>query len=80
MSDAVEPIVYYAGTAAHRSQSAAALLEGASWWEQAFEAAGFKNAFQVKLLPEGADPMDIRYNVIQWVHRGDARLVVLAPR
>ena len=40
-----------------------------SWWNQAFEAAGYKNAFQVKILPEDADPMDIRYNVINWVHR-----------
>ena len=46
-----------------------ALLEGARWWTQAFEAAGFKNAFHVELLPEGADPMDLRYNVIQWIHR-----------
>ncbi|MDE3164887.1 MAG: zinc-dependent metalloprotease, partial [Acidobacteriota bacterium] len=46
-----------------------ALLEGASWWNQAFEAAGFRNAFQVAVLPEGADPMDIRYNMINWVHR-----------
>lgn len=46
-----------------------ALLDGAKWWDQAFAAAGYKNAFQVKVLPEHADPMDIRYNVIQWVHR-----------
>ena len=47
-----------------------ALIEGASWWNEAFKAAGYKNAFQVKLLPEEADPMDIsRYNIIQWVHR-----------
>ena len=39
------------------------------WWNQAFEAAGYKNAFQVKLLPDSADPMDIRYNLINWVHR-----------
>ncbi len=45
------------------------MLEGASWWNQAFEAAGYKNAFQVKILPEDADPMDLRYNVINWVHR-----------
>jgi hypothetical protein len=45
------------------------LLEGASWWNQAFEAAGYINAFQVKVLPEDADPMDIRYNMINWVHR-----------
>src|ERR1019366_1404883 len=46
-----------------------ALLEGAGWWNQAFEAAGYKNAFQVKILPDSADPMDIRYNMINWVHR-----------
>jgi hypothetical protein len=44
-------------------------MEGASWWNKAFEAAGYKDAFQVKLLPEDADPMDIRYNIIQWIHR-----------
>jgi hypothetical protein len=47
----------------------AALLEGARWWNQAFEAAGFPNGFTVELLPEGADPMDLRYNMINWVHR-----------
>jgi hypothetical protein len=46
-----------------------ALLEGARWWSQAFTAAGFPNAWHVELMPEDADPMDIRYNVIQWVHR-----------
>ncbi len=46
-----------------------ALLEGARWWEQAFAAAGFPNAWRVELMPEDADPMDVRYNIIQWVHR-----------
>ncbi len=46
-----------------------ALLEGARWWNQAFETIGYKDAFQVQLLPEGVDPLDSRYNVIQWVHR-----------
>ena len=55
--------------AARPSRSARALLEGARWWNQAFEAAGYRNAFRVELLPEGADPMDIRYNMINWVHR-----------
>ena len=68
VSEAVEPIVYYLDRGAPEPVRSA-LLEGASWWNQAFEAAGYKNAFQVKMLPEGADPMDVRYNVIQWVHR-----------
>jgi hypothetical protein len=44
-------------------------VDGAKWWNQAFEAAGYKDAFQVKLLPADADPMDVRYNLVQWVHR-----------
>jgi hypothetical protein len=68
ISEPVTPIVYYVDRGAPEPIRSA-LVEGASWWSQAFEAAGFKNAFQVKVLPEGADPMDIRYNMIQWVHR-----------
>lgn len=68
MSEAVKPIVYYLDNGTPEPIRSA-LLEGASWWNQAFEAAGYKNAFQVKILPDSADPMDIRYNVINWVHR-----------
>jgi len=68
VSDPVEPIVYYLDPGVPEPVRTA-LLEGASWWNQAFEAAGYRNAFQVKMLPEDADPMDIRYNLIQWVHR-----------
>ncbi|MBW4027051.1 MAG: DUF5117 domain-containing protein [Acidobacteria bacterium] len=68
LSEPVKPIIYYVDRGAPEPIRSA-LVEGANWWNQAFEAAGFKNAFQVKVLPEGADPMDIRYNMIQWVHR-----------
>jgi hypothetical protein len=68
MSEPVQPIVYYLDRGAPEPIRSA-LLEGARWWNQAFEAAGYKNAFRVELLPEGADLMDLRYNVIQWVHR-----------
>ncbi|WP_202943101.1 zinc-dependent metalloprotease [Alteromonas macleodii] len=68
MSEAVEPIVYYLDPGIPEPVMTA-LKEGASWWNQAYEAAGYKDAFQVKVLPEGADPMDVRYNVINWVHR-----------
>ncbi len=67
-SEAVEPIVYYIDNAAPEPIRSA-LFEGATWWNEAFEAAGFINAFQVKILPDSADPMDVRYNVVQWVHR-----------
>lgn len=68
VSEAVQPIVYYVDPGAPEPIRSA-LVEGASWWNQAFEAAGYRNAFQVKLLPVDVDPMDVRYNVIQWVHR-----------
>ncbi|MEM9897601.1 MAG: zinc-dependent metalloprotease, partial [Bacteroidota bacterium] len=68
MSEAVEPIIYYVDRGAPEPIRTA-LIEGASWWNQAFEAAGYKDAFQVKVMPEGAHPLDVRYNVIQWVHR-----------
>ncbi len=68
VSEPVKPIIYYVDNGAPEPIRSA-LVEGASWWNQAFEAAGFKNGFQVKVLPEGADPMDVRYNMINWVHR-----------
>ncbi len=68
VSDPVKPIQYWVDSGAPEDVKKA-LLEGASWWSQAFEAAGFRNAFKVDILPAGADPMDIRYNMINWVHR-----------
>lgn len=68
VSEPVEPIVYYVDPGAPEPVRSA-LREGASWWNLAFTAAGYKDAFQVKILPEDADPMDLRHNVIQWVHR-----------
>ena len=68
MSEPVEPIRYWVDPGAP-GRRRKALLEGARWWNQAFEAAGFRNAFKVEVLPDGADPMDIRYNMINWVHR-----------
>jgi hypothetical protein len=68
VSEPVKPIIYYVDNGAPEPIRSA-LVTGASWWNAAFEAAGFKNAFQVKVLPEGADPMDLRYNMINWVHR-----------
>lgn len=68
VSEPVEPIVYYLDRGTPEPMRSA-LLDGARWWNEAFEAIGYKNAFQVKLMPEDADMLDIRYNVIQWVHR-----------
>jgi hypothetical protein len=68
VSEPVKPIQYWVDSGAPEDVRKA-LVEGAGWWSQAFEAAGFRNAFKVAVLPDGADPMDIRYNMINWVHR-----------
>ena len=68
ISEPVTPIRYWVDSGAPEDVKKA-LIEGAMWWNQAFEAAGFRNAFQVAVLPDGADAMDIRYNMINWVHR-----------
>ena len=68
LSPVKKPIVYYVDRAAPEPVKTA-LLQGASWWAKAFEAAGFKDAYRVEIMPEGADPLDVRYNVINWVDR-----------
>jgi hypothetical protein len=68
ISEAKEPIIYYLDNGTPEPVRSA-LLEGGQWWNQAFEAIGYKDAFQLKMLPDDADPLDVRYNVIQWVHR-----------
>jgi len=68
VSEAVEPIIYYMDPGAPEPIRSA-LMDGAKWWNQAFEAAGYKDAFRVEVLPEDADPMDVRYNLINWIHR-----------
>lgn len=67
-SEPVEPIVYYVDPGTPEPVRSA-LVEGARWWVDAFEAAGFVNAYQVEILPDGVDPQDIRYNMIHWTHR-----------
>ena len=67
-SEVVKPIIYYLDSGVPEPIRSA-LLDGARWWESAFTRAGFINGFKVELLPKDADPQDIRYNMIQWVHR-----------
>jgi hypothetical protein len=67
-SPVTKPIVFYIDRAAPEPVRSA-LVEGVSWWKAAFDAAGYENAFQVAVLPEGADPLDVRYNVVNWVDR-----------
>ncbi|HET7576084.1 MAG TPA: zinc-dependent metalloprotease [Sphingomicrobium sp.] len=63
-----KPIVFYIDNGAPEPVRTA-LREGVSWWNQAFEAAGFVDAFKAEILPSGADPLDVRYNVVNWVNR-----------
>ncbi|GIT51005.1 MAG: hypothetical protein Ct9H300mP15_12180 [Gemmatimonadota bacterium] len=67
-SEAIEPIIYYVDPGTPEPVRSA-LIEGASWWNDAFEEAGFINAFRVTVLPDDVDPQDIRYNLIHWTHR-----------
>ncbi|QED36839.1 zinc-dependent metalloprotease [Antarcticibacterium arcticum] len=68
VSEGVEPIIYYLDPGTPEPIRSA-LLDGARWWAKGFEAIGYKDAYKVEILPEDADPLDVRYNVIQWVHR-----------
>ncbi|MBT4521268.1 MAG: DUF5117 domain-containing protein [Halieaceae bacterium] len=68
LSEPVEPIVYYVDSGAPEAVKSA-LIDGGKWWEEAFQAAGFKDAYRVEEMPEGVHPLDIRYNVVNWVHR-----------
>ncbi|REL39295.1 DUF5117 domain-containing protein [Rhodohalobacter sp. SW132] len=68
MSEAVEPIVFYLDNGTPEPIRTA-LLDGARWWAEAFEAIGYEDAYRVEILPDDAHPLDIRYNVINWVHR-----------
>ena len=68
VSEAVKPIVYYLDPGTPEPVRSA-LLDGARWWAKAFEEIGYKDAYKVEILPDDADPLDVRYNVIQWVHR-----------
>ncbi|MEO6432657.1 MAG: zinc-dependent metalloprotease [Sphingomicrobium sp.] len=67
-SEVVDPIVFYIDPAAPQPVRQA-LVDGVGWWSEAFDAAGLVNAFQVRELPVGADPLDVRYNVVNWVNR-----------
>jgi hypothetical protein len=70
MSEPVEPIVYYLDPGVPEPYRTA-FIEGGMWWNEIFEAAGFRDAFRVEDLPDDVDPMDARYSVIHWVHRSE---------
>jgi hypothetical protein len=63
-----KPIVFYIDNSAPEPIRSA-LAEGVAWWNQAFDAAGYIDAFQVRILPPGVDPQDVRYNIVNWTER-----------
>ena len=63
-----KPIVFYIDRSAPEPVRTA-LVQGVSWWADAFAKAGFEDAFKVAVLPQGADALDVRYNVVNWVDR-----------
>ena len=66
--ETINPIVFYIDSGVPEPMRTA-LVEGAEWWSEAFVAAGYPDGYRVEILPEDAHPLDIRYNVVQWVHR-----------
>ncbi|MGB3654215.1 MAG: zinc-dependent metalloprotease [Rivularia sp. (in: cyanobacteria)] len=72
ISEPKEPIVYWIDNATPYEYREA-IKEGVLMWNRAFEAAGFKNAIEVKQMPDSAtwDPSDIRYNTIRWINTVD---------
>lgn len=65
-----KPIIYYIDRGIPEPVRSAT-IEGARFWVEAFDQAGLRGAFRVEDLPEGVDPMDIRYNVVQWENRNE---------
>mgnify|MGYP003110587690 CR=1 FL=1 len=67
-SPVVKPIVFYIDRAAPEPVRTA-LMEGVNYWASAFDKAGFIGGFRAEILPEGADPLDVRYNIVNWADR-----------
>jgi hypothetical protein len=70
MSEPKTPIVFYLDPGIPEPVRSA-MREGTLWWNKAFEAAGFRNAVQVKDPTPDMDPMDIRYAWILWINRDE---------
>ena len=64
------PLVYYIDRGIPEPIRTAT-KQGVSWWIEAFDRAGLNGGFRVEDLPEGVDPMDARYNVVQWENRNE---------
>ena len=70
VSEPVQPIVYYLDRGIPEPERAA-IRDAALWWNHAFEAAGFRDAFVLRDLPPGATFLDARYSGIEWINRAE---------
>ncbi|MBK9271600.1 MAG: zinc-dependent metalloprotease [Saprospiraceae bacterium] len=68
ISEPVEPIVWWVENTTPK-ELRQVIIDAGHKWNAAFEKAGFKNAIEMKMMPDDVDwdPADIRYNVIRWV-------------
>jgi hypothetical protein len=80
VSEPVEPIVYWIENTTPLEYRQT-IMEAGLKWNEAFEKAGFKNAVQMKIMPDDAtwDPADIRYNVIRWVASAQPSYGAIGP-
>ncbi len=70
MSEPKTPIVFYLDLGIPEPVRSA-MRDGVLLWNKAFEAAGFRNAVQVKDPTPDMDPMDIRYAWVLWINRDE---------
>ncbi|MCS3801286.1 zinc-dependent metalloprotease [Niastella sp. OAS944] len=80
VSEPVEPIVYWIENTTP-VEYRQIIMDAGLKWNEAFEKAGFKNAVQMKIMPDDAnwDPADIRYNVIRWVSSASPTYGAIGP-
>jgi hypothetical protein len=80
LSEPVEPIVFWIENTTPLEYRDV-IVEAGTKWNEAFEKAGFKNAVQMKIMPDTAtwDPADVRYNVIRWVASAQPSYGAIGP-
>lgn len=80
LSEPVEPIVFWIENTTPLEYRDV-IVEAGLKWNEAFEKAGFKNAVQMKIMPDNAtwNPDDIRYNVIRWVASAQPSYGAIGP-
>ena len=69
ISEPVKPIQYWVDSGAPEDVKKALRRRRAAGGTRRSRRPASATRFKVDVLPDGADPMDIRYNMINWVHR-----------